>query len=58
MPERRYNRQNWPIAAAMIQYPNVLPDGTTAGEWLRPQIESAYKAGTMPTSRLLIGSGE
>ena len=36
----------------------VLPDGTTAGEWLRPQIESAYKAGTMPTSRLLIGSGE
>jgi sugar phosphate isomerase/epimerase len=24
---RRWNRDNWPIAAAMIQYPNLLPDG-------------------------------
>ena len=23
----RYHRDDWPIAAAMIQYPNVLPDG-------------------------------
>ncbi|MBB2203191.1 sugar phosphate isomerase/epimerase family protein [Gluconacetobacter tumulisoli] len=22
-----WNRHNWPIAAAMIQYPNILPDG-------------------------------
>ncbi len=26
---RRYNRDTWPIAAAMIQYPNVLPDGSS-----------------------------
>ena len=25
----RYTRDNWPIAAAMIQYPNVLPDGSS-----------------------------
>jgi sugar phosphate isomerase/epimerase len=24
---RRWNKDNWPIAAAMIQYPNLLPDG-------------------------------
>lgn len=23
----RYHRDDWPIAAAMIQYPNILPDG-------------------------------
>lgn len=27
MAPRRWNRDNWPIAAAMIQYPNLLPDG-------------------------------
>ncbi|WP_026622628.1 sugar phosphate isomerase/epimerase (plasmid) [Ensifer sp. WSM1721] len=27
MAPRKWNRDNWPIAAAMIQYPNVLPDG-------------------------------
>jgi sugar phosphate isomerase/epimerase len=26
---RRYHRDNWPIAAAMIQYSNALPDGTS-----------------------------
>ncbi len=26
---RRYNRGTWPIAAAMIQYPNILPDGSS-----------------------------
>jgi sugar phosphate isomerase/epimerase len=25
-----YHRDNWPIAAAMIQYPNILPDGRSA----------------------------
>jgi sugar phosphate isomerase/epimerase len=25
----RYNRTNWPIAAAMIQYPNILKDGSS-----------------------------
>jgi sugar phosphate isomerase/epimerase len=25
----RYNRDNWPIAAAMIQYANILPDGSS-----------------------------
>ena len=24
---RKWNRETWPIAAAMIQYPNMLPDG-------------------------------
>ncbi|GBQ70851.1 hypothetical protein AA103196_2612 [Ameyamaea chiangmaiensis NBRC 103196] len=27
-----WNRENWPIAAAMIQYPNVLPDGSSVQE--------------------------
>ncbi|CAI9120350.1 sugar phosphate isomerase/epimerase family protein [Brytella acorum] len=25
----KLNRHNWPIAAAMIQYPNILPDGSS-----------------------------
>lgn len=34
----KWTRDNWPIAAAMIQYPNMLPDGRsvqdqTADEW-------------------------
>ena len=32
----------------------VLPDGSTVGQWLGPQIESAYDHGTMP-SMLAIG---
>jgi hypothetical protein len=26
----------------------VLPDGSTVGDWVRPQVESAYQLGTMP----------
>lgn len=26
---RKWNNETWPIAAAMIQYPNMLPDGRT-----------------------------
>ena len=26
----------------------VLPDNTTAGEWMLPQIEHAYRTGKMP----------
>lgn len=26
----------------------VLPDGQTAGQWIAPQIESAYQSGQMP----------
>lgn len=26
----------------------VLPDGTTAGQWMRPQIDAAYTTGQMP----------
>ncbi|ACP23555.1 conserved hypothetical protein (plasmid) [Sinorhizobium fredii NGR234] len=38
MAPRTWNRDNWPIAAAMIQYPNLLPDGRsvqdqTVEEW-------------------------
>ena len=29
-------------------YDIVLPDGRTAGEWLAPQIETAYETGQMP----------
>jgi sugar phosphate isomerase/epimerase len=40
------NRHNWPITAAMIQYPNRLPDGRTVQEqseeeWARPLAEVA-----------------
>jgi len=35
----------------------VLPDGSTAGLWLRPQIEQAYKSGKMPTSILALPPG-
>lgn len=34
----------------------LLPDGSTAGEWLRPQIADAYATGAMP-SLLAIGPG-
>lgn len=33
----------------------VLPDGRTLGEWAGPQVEEAYRTGTMPT--LLPGAG-
>ena len=26
----------------------VMPDGSTAGDWLQPQIELAYQSGAMP----------
>ena len=42
----RYDRDNWPIAAAMIQYPNVLPDGRSVQdqapeEWAKTLAEVA-----------------
>jgi hypothetical protein len=27
----------------------VLPDGQTAGQWLKPQVEEAYRIGAMPS---------
>lgn len=33
----------------------VLPDGSTVGEWARPQLAEAYRIGAMPTSLLLEG---
>jgi hypothetical protein len=35
----------------------VLPDGTTAGQWMRPQIAEAYSKGTMPTMLPALGPG-
>lgn len=32
----------------------MLPDGTTAGEWMKPQIAKAYEIGSMPP---LLGYG-
>ena len=28
----RWNRENWPIAAAMINFPGILPDGSLVQE--------------------------
>lgn len=37
----------------------VLPDGTTAGDWMRPQIAKAYEKGAMPAKlQLALPSGE
>lgn len=33
----------------------VLPDGSTFGEWAKPQLEIAYERGAMPTNLLLQG---
>lgn len=33
----------------------VLPDGSTVGEWAKPQLAVAYERGQMPTSLLLEG---
>lgn len=33
----------------------VLPDGSTVGEWAKPQLALAYERGTMPTTLQLEG---
>jgi hypothetical protein len=33
----------------------VLPDGSTFGEWAKPQLEEAYRLGSMPTHLLIEG---
>lgn len=33
----------------------VLPNGTTAGQWLRPQIAEAYETGSMPAMLPALG---
>lgn len=35
----------------------VLPNGQTAGQWMRPQVAKAYETGTMP-SMLALGPGK
>lgn len=35
----------------------VLPDGSTAGDWMRPQIDEAYRTGTMPEMLPALGPG-
>ena len=35
----------------------VLPDGSTAGQWMRPQIAAAYVSGTMPAMLPALGTG-
>lgn len=42
----KWNRDNWPIAAAMIQYPNLLPDGSSvqdqpAESWAKTLVDVA-----------------
>ncbi|MFC6790638.1 hypothetical protein ACFQE0_14075 [Methylobacterium komagatae] len=32
----------------------VLPDGSTVGDWIEPQLEVAYDKGQMPTEPLLL----
>lgn len=36
----------------------VLPDGSTAGEWMAPQIDRAYASGEMPSMLPALGTGE
>lgn len=36
----------------------VLPSGETCSQWLVPQIESAYQAGSMPTRLLALPEGD
>jgi hypothetical protein len=35
----------------------VLPDGSTAGDWLRPQIAEVYRTGKMPSMLPALGAG-
>lgn len=35
----------------------VLPDGQTAGDWMRPQINQAYATGAMPAMLPALGPG-
>jgi hypothetical protein len=35
----------------------VLPDGSTVGEWMRPQIDAAYDSGRMPSMLPALGAG-
>ena len=35
----------------------VLPDGSTAGQWMRPQIQEAYDTGRMPPMLPALGAG-
>lgn len=35
----------------------VLPNGSTLGQWARPQIAQAYETGAMPSSLLELGTG-
>lgn len=36
----------------------VLPNGTTAGQWLAPQIERAYSTGEMPALLPMLSDGQ
>ncbi len=36
----------------------VLPNGTTVGEWMAPQIEEAYETTLMPSALPQLGAGE
>lgn len=35
----------------------ILPDRQTVGDWIRPQVEEAYRVGAMPSRLLLEGPG-
>lgn len=35
----------------------VLPDGSTVGQWMRPQIETVYATGRMPSMLPALGPG-
>lgn len=35
----------------------MLPDGETVGDWIRPQIEEAYRLGTMPSLLPMLPTG-
>ncbi|MFZ5667985.1 MAG: hypothetical protein ACOY4K_00685 [Pseudomonadota bacterium] len=36
----------------------MLPDGSTVGQWMKPQVDEAYRIGAMPTQLLISGPAQ
>jgi hypothetical protein len=36
----------------------ILPDNSTVGDWIGPQIEQAYETGAMPPMLPALGAGD
>ena len=49
-PALPYDRTNWPIAAAMIHYPNMLPDGSSVQDQTAEQWAATRRTWSTPVS--------